>query len=165
MDQGWTTPKGPLVDHPKRPPRKGAVREVGESVHMRPMNASTRILRALALTALIAAGTAGCSTSPAPAPAAAPMGGEDRVGSVDSPIPSAPHAALAAQVAAARLQLNSSRVNEFGTALIVPDRSVGAAAHEKVCEYTAAAVNAAVSHGYGIPSVARATAAKILAGC
>lgn len=137
------------------------MRGAARAAHMRPMTASIRPLSALVLTALIALSATGCS---APKPSA-PIGGEDRVGSVESPEPSAPSLPVGDKIAAARLQLASSRTDDSAPSLVVPDKSVGAAAHAKVCEYTAAAVNAAASRGYGIPSVARSTAEKILASC
>ncbi|MET1087129.1 MAG: hypothetical protein ABWY04_08410 [Arthrobacter sp.] len=133
------------------------------------MNVPSRLLRALALTALIAAGTSGCSPAPSAPPMApvtvAPIGGEDRVGSYESPDASAV-LPLADKVAGAYIQLKSVTPVAGGTAtLFVSDSVAGKVEPAKLCEYTALAVNMAVRHGYGFTEDVRSTALRILKDC
>jgi hypothetical protein len=132
------------------------------------MNAPSRLLRALALTTLIAAGASGCSPAPS-APVApvtvAPIGGEDRVGSYESPDASIV-LPLADKVAVALVQLQSVAPKANGTAtLFVSDDVTGKVDPEKLCEYTALAVNMAIRHSYGFTEDVRSTALRILKGC
>lgn len=160
MDHLWTTPKGPPENDPVRGPR--------DSAHMVSMNTPSRLLRAFALTSLIAAAASGCSPAPS-APMApvtvAPIGGEDRVGSFESPDASV-DLPLADKVAVALLQLESVTPKAGGTAtLFVSDAAAGKVEPAKLCEYTALAVNMAVRHSYGFTEDVRSTALRILKGC
>jgi hypothetical protein len=95
----------------------------------------------------------------------AQIGGEDRVGSYESPdaLATLP---LADKAAAAFIQLKSVTPSAGGTAtLFVSDSDTGKVEPAKLCEYTALAVNMAVRHGYGFTEDVRSSALRILKDC
>jgi hypothetical protein len=156
------------MDHPSKTIREGPVRGSRYSAHMVPMIVPSRLLGALALTVLIAAGTSACSPAPSASMApvtVAPIGGEDRVVSYESP--DAPAALpLADRAAAAFIQLNSVTPAAGGPAtLFVSDSDIGKVEPAKLCEYTALAVNMAVRNGHSFTEDVRSSALRILKDC